>query len=103
MTRLVASVPLDMYDFVTQSSLMEFFEFGEVTTHSATSFIITETYDGGTETLSLTGTFGGYTDEGIPTSGTVTGGSFIVNGVTLFTFSGASVPVSDGGNPSFTW
>lgn len=103
MTRLVANVPLNMYDFITQSSLMEFFEFGEVTTQTSTRFVITETFNGGTETLSLIGTFGGYTDEGIPTTGTVTGGSFIVNGVTLFTFSGASVPVSDGGNLSFTW
>jgi Ca2+-binding RTX toxin-like protein len=103
MARFVANVAFDMYQFVMNSSLMEFFEFGDITTHTSTTFVVVDSSEPGiTETLRLTGSFGGYQDDFVPTTGTVTGGSYTLNGTTLFTFSDASIPVSDGGNPSFT-
>lgn len=102
MARFVANQPFDMVRFFSESSLSEFFEFGDVLTHTSSTFVVREDYAGGFDTLTLTGSFTSYEDV-YPSAGTVTGGSFARNGVTMFTFSGASIPVSAGADYSFRW
>ncbi len=91
MARLVANAPFDMFTFLTEGSLAEFFEFAEVITGTASQFVLRDQYDGIIEQLSLTGSFGGYSG-GYPTTGTVTGGTYSLDGA-LFTFSSASISV----------
>ena len=96
MTTLVANNRLDMETLLENGSLLELFEWGTVINHSSTVFQIKD-IDDTQESLTLTGTFGGYTGDFYPTTGTITGGTYSPGstGFSAFTFSGASMSVQD--------
>ena len=93
MTTLVAGSAFDMNDLIANGSLSEFFDFGEVVTGTGSQFVVQYSDETIDEELSLTGTFGNYVD-GYPTTGTITGASYVLNGATLFTLSDISISVA---------
>lgn len=81
-----------MFTLISEGSLYDLFEYGVVTAGTATDFTVS--YDNGWEKLALTGSFGGYSG-GYPTTGTIRGGTYTVDGTDLFRLSGASISVPD--------
>src|SRR5690606_39025021 len=82
----------DIEAFVAESTYLEFFIEGEVTSGTSTRLVITDEFEGIVEQLILTGSFGDYED-GYPTTGIVTGGQYSITGGESFSFSDASITV----------
>lgn len=93
MSNLVAGVAFDQNDFIANGSLSEFFDFGTPTTATGTTFIVEYSDDMMSEVLTLTGTFGDYVD-GYPTTGTITGISYWLDGATVITVDSCSISVA---------
>lgn len=94
MSALVVNSAFDMEEFIATGSLAEFFEFGEVMTGTNSLFVVEYADETISEQLTLNGTFGNYVD-GYPTTGTITGASYWLDGDTLFTLTGLSISVQD--------
>ncbi len=94
MPTLVAGGAFDIQDLISNGSLSEFFDSGEVSTASDTTFVVSYSDPTISEQLTLTGTFGDYVD-GYPTTGTITSASYWLDGNTLFTITDMSMSVED--------
>ena len=92
MPNFVADSAFDMSDLLETGSLSEFFDDGDVVQGTDTTFVVDYVDPTISERLVLTGAFGDYVD-GYPTTGTITGASYTVDGVTLFTISEMSMSV----------
>src|SRR5690606_7186233 len=90
--KFVAKSEFDIEAFVAESTYLEFFIEGEVTSGTSTRLVITDEFEGIVEQLILTGSFGDYED-GYPTTGIVTGGQYSITGGESFSFSDASITV----------
>jgi hypothetical protein len=94
MSRFESDVAFDIGAFLANASILEFFEFGIVTTGTGTTLVIEYSDEFTDERLTLTGTFGNYSD-GYPTTGTINSISYWLNGSTLFTVSQVSISVEE--------
>ena len=93
MTTLVAGTAFNMHDLITNGSLSEFFEWGDVVTGTATEFVVGYSDEEMAEQLTLGGDFAGYDVDGYPTTGTITSASYELDGVTIFTLTDISISV----------
>lgn len=92
MAKMVAGQALDMNEFFNVASLADFFEWGDVTSSSSTKLVVAYSEPGFSESLALSGSFSGYV-EGYPTTGTLTGGSYALNGANLFSLTSLNMSV----------
>ena len=86
----------DLDRLFSEGSLAELFEVGEVVTKTTTDFVLVYEHDDGSEeTLTLTGTFGGYNGGDYPTTGTITAGAWNIEGGPSLSFSNISISVEE--------
>lgn len=92
MSSFVAHRALDMADFITNGSISEFFDYGDVITATPTTFVVSYADETISERLTFTGVFENYVD-GYPTSGTITSASYWLDGSDLFSINQMSMSV----------
>lgn len=95
MARLVANRAFDMLEFLSEAQLADFFESASVITHTASAFAIRDIYSGITETLNLGGSFGGYSPDFYPSTGTISSAAYAITGGASFTLTGLAITVPD--------
>jgi Ca2+-binding RTX toxin-like protein len=93
MAKLIASEPLDMYALLTEGSLLDLFDYGDVVTKTTSTFAVRYSDFSYSEELILTGAFSSYNGD-YPATGTITGASYKIDGILLFQISALAMSVA---------